>query len=278
MFSCAKNNESSTLLTIFVNFKCYTLETFKYICRQNLFYIMASNTFPTEDKIEYNIGVRHPAKFYQIFYFKKIRKGVEVLATRTGESFHSFFVFEDDYDFIINPIKGKRLDENNRIFCDGDVNVVNIFNSYGNLVLGWRPRCIITLLVPIGSWIGYDEDVLEFNYNEDEIEKYLKEQQIEKYKEEIKAAGLKKALRQVAKQRLIEEGILFDEEHKRPYIPKEVVGFVYMRDGGRCRECGCTKDLHIDHIIPLSKGGSSEPENLQILCKKCNLKHGNRMK
>ena len=143
--------------------------------------------------------------------------------------------------------------------------------------MGWRPRCIVTLLVPIGKGFGYNQDILEFNYNEDEIEDYLKEQQIEKYKEEIKAAELKKALRQVARQRLIEEGVLFDEEHKRPYIPKEVVGFVYMRDGGRCRECGCTKDLHIDHIIPLSKGGSSEPENLQILCEKCNLNHGNRM-
>ncbi len=179
--------------------------------------------------------------------------------------------------FSINPIKGKELDNNNKIYCNGNVNVLDIFDSHCKLVLVWRPRCIVRLIVPTGKGFGYNQDILEFNYNEDEIEEYLKEQQIEKYKEEIKAAELKKALRQVARQRLIEEGILFDEEHKRPYIPKEVVGFVYMRDGGRCRECGCTKDLHIDHIIPLSKGGSSEPENLQILCKKCNLNHGNRM-
>lgn len=120
-------------------------------------------------------------------------------------------------------------------------------------------------------------DVLEFNYNEDEINEYEKEQQIEKYKEEIKAAEFKKALKQVARQRLMEEGILFDEDHKRPYIPQEVVGYVYMRDGGRCRECGSTKNLQLDHIIPIAKGGSSEADNLQLLCRECNQKKGNRI-
>jgi 5-methylcytosine-specific restriction endonuclease McrA len=34
---------------------------------------------------------------------------------------------------------------------------------------------------------------------------------------------------------------------------------------------------HIDHIIPLSKGGNSEVNNLQILCKKCNLVKGEKI-
>lgn len=28
---------------------------------------------------------------------------------------------------------------------------------------------------------------------------------------------------------------------------------------------------HIDHIVPISKGGNSEPSNLQVLCRTCNL-------
>ena len=75
----------------------------------------------------------------------------------------------------------------------------------------------------------------------------------------------------------MEEGILFDEEHKRPYIPEEVVGLVYMRYNGCCCKCGSKKNLQLDHIIPFSKGGSSEPDNLQLLCRECNLKKGDRI-
>jgi len=32
--------------------------------------------------------------------------------------------------------------------------------------------------------------------------------------------------------------------------------------------------FHIDHIIPLSKGGENTKENLQVICRTCNLKKG----
>lgn len=40
----------------------------------------------------------------------------------------------------------------------------------------------------------------------------------------------------------------------------------------RCAMCRCSilKKYHIDHIIPLSKGGSNWPRNLQLLCPTCN--------
>lgn len=56
---------------------------------------------------------------------------------------------------------------------------------------------------------------------------------------------------------------------------------ILVRDGFRCLSCGespLTKsgvELHVDHIIPWSKGGETTDENLQTKCKKCNLGKGN---
>lgn len=39
------------------------------------------------------------------------------------------------------------------------------------------------------------------------------------------------------------------------------------RDGYKCAVCGVIEDLSIDHIVPLSKGGSDDIDNLRILCR-----------
>lgn len=45
---------------------------------------------------------------------------------------------------------------------------------------------------------------------------------------------------------------------------------VIVRDGGRCRSCRRSTNLEIDHVVPISKGGSSDELNLQTLCRRCN--------
>ena len=45
---------------------------------------------------------------------------------------------------------------------------------------------------------------------------------------------------------------------------------IYKRDGNRCRYCGSTYDLQVDHIYPIAKGGKSVFDNLQTLCGRCN--------
>jgi hypothetical protein len=58
----------------------------------------------------------------------------------------------------------------------------------------------------------------------------------------------------------------------RRLIPTSVKLLVWKRDGGRCVTCGSEVNLHFDHIIPWSKGGSSNTaENIQLLCGKHNL-------
>lgn len=62
--------------------------------------------------------------------------------------------------------------------------------------------------------------------------------------------------------------------------PARWVHIIYKRDNYKCRECGATnKDtvLHIDHIIPVSKGGRSVLSNLQTLCRECNMAKFNRI-
>lgn len=55
-------------------------------------------------------------------------------------------------------------------------------------------------------------------------------------------------------------------------IPSWVKLEVWKRDKGRCVICGSKENLHFDHIIPYSRGGSSlVPENIQILCARHNL-------
>jgi len=48
------------------------------------------------------------------------------------------------------------------------------------------------------------------------------------------------------------------------------------RDGYKCAECGAFEDLTIDHITPLSKGGSDDLDNLWFLCRSHNSKKGDR--
>ena len=56
---------------------------------------------------------------------------------------------------------------------------------------------------------------------------------------------------------------------------------ILLRDGFTCQSCGASPlkdrgiDLHVDHIIPWSKGGETEEGNLQTKCKQCNLGKGN---
>ena len=65
--------------------------------------------------------------------------------------------------------------------------------------------------------------------------------------------------------------------HRR-IIPTRVKLEVWMRDQGRCVECGATDNLHFDHILPFSKGGTSvSAANVQLLCVRHNLQKSARI-
>lgn len=61
-------------------------------------------------------------------------------------------------------------------------------------------------------------------------------------------------------------------------IPAHVKLAVWKRDKGACVECGSTKNLHFDHILPFSKGGTSITDaNIQLLCMRHNIQKGARL-
>lgn len=56
------------------------------------------------------------------------------------------------------------------------------------------------------------------------------------------------------------------------HIPRDIRQRVYQRYGGCCAECGSKQYIEYDHIIPVAKGGSNSEQNVQLLCRACNLK------
>lgn len=67
---------------------------------------------------------------------------------------------------------------------------------------------------------------------------------------------------------------------RKDYLTKSIRHEVFKRDGYKCCECSKTKNessLEIDHILPISRGGSDELDNLQTLCSACNRSKSNRV-
>ena len=64
---------------------------------------------------------------------------------------------------------------------------------------------------------------------------------------------------------------------KTRVIPDKLRYKVLKRDNFKCCACGASPakdpsvELHIDHIVPWSKGGETTFDNLQTLCSRCNL-------
>ncbi len=61
------------------------------------------------------------------------------------------------------------------------------------------------------------------------------------------------------------------------HIPQHVKAAVWQRDQERCVQCGAHDYLEFDHIIPHSKGGANTVDNVQLLCRRCNLEKSDRM-
>jgi 5-methylcytosine-specific restriction endonuclease McrA len=52
---------------------------------------------------------------------------------------------------------------------------------------------------------------------------------------------------------------------------------VFARDNWTCQYCGARSNLTVDHVVPRSKGGSSNWENIVASCAPCNRRKGNAL-
>lgn len=79
----------------------------------------------------------------------------------------------------------------------------------------------------------------------------------------IKISGIRKKIEELPFNRL---------------IPTHVKLEVWQRDGGKCVKCKSKENLHFDHDLPYSKGGTSlTAKNIRLLCMNCNLKKSSKI-
>lgn len=90
---------------------------------------------------------------------------------------------------------------------------------------------------------------------------------------------LRAGLREAQERRARQSTTQFLRQRERALVTDRVRMQIFRRDDFRCRMCGASgregAELHVDHIVPVSRGGRSGLENLQALCKACNLGKGN---
>ncbi|MBI5153970.1 HNH endonuclease [Candidatus Poribacteria bacterium] len=80
---------------------------------------------------------------------------------------------------------------------------------------------------------------------------------------------------------MVPEVILLTRFHR---VPPRMVKFnrrnIYIRDQMTCQYCGrkpAREDLTIDHVVPKSRGGRSEWENVVLACQACNARKGSHL-
>ena len=69
--------------------------------------------------------------------------------------------------------------------------------------------------------------------------------------------------------------------NQRKLMTKKLREKIMVRDNYTCQICGVympdERGLEIDHIVPVSKGGKTIPDNLQVLCSECNRRKSNKV-
>ncbi len=61
----------------------------------------------------------------------------------------------------------------------------------------------------------------------------------------------------------------------RKPIDQATRAYIYSRDEGVCQHCGCKvahDNFHVDHVVPIVRGGTNDIDNYVLSCPSCNIR------
>jgi hypothetical protein len=127
------------------------------------------------------------------------------------------------------------------------------------------------------QFIEYGEVICRIRkYPKSRKEEIFLELERQSIKDDILRREQKKKLEREVLDELISEGLVFNQYVDRygnsTRVTRDLANAVWNRDGGRCCYCGSKENLQFDHIIPIAKGGATTFQNIQVLCRICNIR------
>lgn len=230
----------------------------------------------------------------------KINDGNRTLVSATGNSVDEAFckMFDKLYEQAENAVKSetiqRRIDEMETAFSQSQGKLSRRTNEYCSLLMSKakaRKRAVSDeearrrqeaarkkqeAMQTAAEARAAREDVQQLREAKREAEQAAREAKAEKAKYEQKNAALKA---QRAKKKVKPEDMTPHQRfmyEQRRLMTDSLRYDVMNRDGFRCVLCGATTKednvkLHVDHILPIAKGGKTELSNLRTLCERCNL-------
>lgn len=245
--------------TIFLLYLCYLEKLVARSSNRYLAYQQLVNKYEfnqVTDVIKYNIFVDTKAKYDRFNFDKRVytmvssrRDRLEEFLAKVGENRKLYKAFMREYNKLpaySGEDKGNTEKQPILYKTVEKMMLKRAENEWPIPTTDIILACTKTYTSPHGRNCYTDT----MTYTMDEIESYIRQS----YAEEEKKTS---------------------KEYQRQLLTPSLRYDIMKRDGFRCVLCGRTsKDgiaLHVDHILPVSKGGQTIPSNLRTLCDVCNL-------
>ncbi len=135
------------------------------------------------------------------------------------------------------------------------------FTSFTRTRLGYYNKCNKCRQVVVRNWRAKDIE----HHRQHHAEWSRNWRKIQKEKDPIAYKFKIFMYRQRRRERKLRNG-----DCQTEYIKIDLAKDLFKQCNGVCLCCGSADKLSIDHIVPVSKGGLTVIDNLQILCTSCN--------